>query len=227
MSQHDYNIANAGGAAVRSDINAALGAILSQNSGATAPTTTAAYMLWNDTTTGRLKIRNAANTAWLDAGHGLDSSVVKRQSVQASTSGTTIQTLAIPAWVERITVQLSGVSTSGASPVGVQLGSSAGFVTTGYAGSVSDGAAPALFTAGFFDNSGNAASVRHFLYELRRLDSGGLSWVCALNGGFSNAAGSRFGAGSVTLPGALDRVRVLTSNGTDTFDAGSVVVSWE
>lgn len=65
MAQHDYNIANAGGAAVRSDINDALQAIITANSGATEPTVTRPYMLWNDTTAGALKIRNAADTAWV------------------------------------------------------------------------------------------------------------------------------------------------------------------
>jgi len=65
MSQHDYNIANGGGAAVRADINNALLAILSQNSGATAPAVTKPFMPWYDTTTGILKIRNAADNAWV------------------------------------------------------------------------------------------------------------------------------------------------------------------
>jgi hypothetical protein len=68
MSQHDYVIANGTGAAVRSDLNNALAAIVSQNSGATAPATTYAYMWWADTTTGLLKIRNAANNAWVTIG---------------------------------------------------------------------------------------------------------------------------------------------------------------
>lgn len=67
MAQHDYNIANAGGAAVRSDINSALAAIQSINSGSTAPTSTVAGMLWYDTGTGTLKQRNSANTAWVAA----------------------------------------------------------------------------------------------------------------------------------------------------------------
>lgn len=74
MSQHDYNIANGGGAAVRADINNALAAILSQNSGATAPTTTKPFMLWYDTTTGVLKMRNAADTAWIAAIDGVTGS---------------------------------------------------------------------------------------------------------------------------------------------------------
>jgi len=66
MSQHDYNIANAGGATVRADINAALAAIQTANSGASAPTAFAAFMPWYDTTNTRLKMRNQANSAWAD-----------------------------------------------------------------------------------------------------------------------------------------------------------------
>jgi hypothetical protein len=65
MAQHDYVIANGTGAAVRSDLNSALAAIVSQNSGATAPSTTYAYQWWADTTTGLLKLRNAANNGWI------------------------------------------------------------------------------------------------------------------------------------------------------------------
>lgn len=65
MSQHDYNIANAGGAAVRSDINNALAAVQSLNSGSTAPTATKPFMPWYDTTTGALMMRNAGDTDWV------------------------------------------------------------------------------------------------------------------------------------------------------------------
>ncbi len=65
MAQHDYSIANGSGAAVRSDLNNALSAIVSQNSGTTEPTTTYAYMRWADTTAGVMKMRNGANNAWI------------------------------------------------------------------------------------------------------------------------------------------------------------------
>jgi hypothetical protein len=65
MAQHDYVIANGTGAAVRSDINGALAAIVSNNSGATEPATMYAYQWWADTSTGLLKLRNAANNAWI------------------------------------------------------------------------------------------------------------------------------------------------------------------
>lgn len=68
MATHDYVIANGTGAAVRSDLNDALAAIVSNNSSATAPATTYAYQFWVDTTTGLLKQRNAANSAFITIG---------------------------------------------------------------------------------------------------------------------------------------------------------------
>ena len=68
MAQHDYIIANQSGAAFRSDLNNALAAIVSQNSGAVQPSTTYAYQWWPDTTTELLKIRNDANNAWITVG---------------------------------------------------------------------------------------------------------------------------------------------------------------
>jgi len=65
VAQHDYVIANGTGAAVRSDLNNGLAAIVSQNSGTTEPTTTYAYMRWADTTAGVMKMRNGANNAWI------------------------------------------------------------------------------------------------------------------------------------------------------------------
>lgn len=68
MAQHDYVLDNQSGLAFRQDLNNALAAIVSQNSGASAPSTTYAYQWWADTTTGLLKLRNAANSAWITIG---------------------------------------------------------------------------------------------------------------------------------------------------------------
>ncbi len=65
MATHDYDLANNPGATFRSDLNSALQAIVSNNSSASAPSTTFAYMWWADTTSGWLKQRNSANTTWV------------------------------------------------------------------------------------------------------------------------------------------------------------------
>ena len=66
MATHDYVIANGSGAAVRSDLNNALGAIVSNNSSSTEPATTYAYQWWADTNAEILKLRNAANNGWVN-----------------------------------------------------------------------------------------------------------------------------------------------------------------
>jgi len=65
MAQHDYDIANQSGANFRADLNNALDAIVSNNSGSSEPSTTFAYEWWVDTTNDLLKIRNSANNAWI------------------------------------------------------------------------------------------------------------------------------------------------------------------
>ena len=65
MTQHDYDIANADGATVRADLNSLFDAIASQNSGAAAPTTTFAFMVWMDTANDLLKVRDSSNTSWV------------------------------------------------------------------------------------------------------------------------------------------------------------------
>jgi len=67
----DYSLANQSGANFRAELNTILAAIVSQNSGTSAPTTTYAYQLWIDTGASPnplLKLRNAANSAWITIG---------------------------------------------------------------------------------------------------------------------------------------------------------------
>jgi hypothetical protein len=68
MAQHDYNIANQTASSARTDINNALAAIVTNNSGLLEPTTMFANMIWYDTTNDLLKIRDAGNTFWITLG---------------------------------------------------------------------------------------------------------------------------------------------------------------
>lgn len=68
MAQHDRIIADQSAAAFRADINLALDALFTQNSGLTQPVSPVAYMHWIDTTAGQWKIRNATNGGWITVG---------------------------------------------------------------------------------------------------------------------------------------------------------------
>lgn len=91
MATHDYNIANGTGQAVRNDLNNALAAIVSNNSSSTEPSTTFAFQWWADTNNTLLKIRNAANSAWVTVG---DYSTANLGLVTTATANSTYLALA-------------------------------------------------------------------------------------------------------------------------------------
>lgn len=140
-------------------------------------------------------------------------------TAQATTSGTNKDFTGIPAWAKRITVMFNGVSTSGTSNYLLQIG--AGSITaTGYLSSASSGATNSSSTVAFIltTNNTTAAGFNSGLIILSNVS--GNTWAFSSNiasGAFCTSAG-----GSVTLAGVLDRIRIVTLNGTDTFDAGSV-----
>lgn len=93
MSQHDMNIANDIAPLVRADINNALAALVSQNSGSSAPSTTYANMIWYDTANNILKMRNEADDAWISMFYfdqSADALRVLQNTLVTDTSGTQI-----------------------------------------------------------------------------------------------------------------------------------------
>jgi hypothetical protein len=149
---------------------------------------------------------------------------------QATTSGTAINFTGIPSWATKIVIQFVGVSTSGTSVPIIQIGDSGDIETTGYLGSGADvvGAAAANYTAGFGIGQGwAAANVAHGHIVLTLEDSAGFTWVASGSIGISNAAQVFLTTGSKSLSAALDRVRITTAGGTDTFDAGAINVLYE
>ena len=143
-------------------------------------------------------------------------------TAQASTSGTSIDFTGIPSWAKRITVMFDGVSTSGSASVIIRLGTSSGFVASGYLGS--NGIAN--YTTGLpVDDITNSAGVRHGCVQIINVSSN--SWVSAGSMGRSDAAGSYSSGGSISLASALTQIRITTGNGTDTFDAGTINIAYE
>ena len=149
----------------------------------------------------------------------------------ASTSGTAIDFTSIPSWVKRITVMFSGVSTSGISNPQIQLGDSGGIEASGYlcaAVNLSTSNGPANSTTGLLlDGNHSAADIFHGNAVITLMDASTNLWSFSCIGGLSNSAASKVGGGSKSLSATLDRVRITTVNGTDTFDAGTINISYE
>jgi len=165
----------------------------------------------------------------LDGSNANTVGVPNSGTAQNSTSGTAITFTGIPAGTKRITVMFNGVSTSGTSLKQIQIGS--GSVTTsgyaqcyGYIG-VSQTASNSA-TSGFIIGSNVAADLLSGLIVLDLVGSN--TWVCSGNIGNTNGTAYYYLlSGSITLSGTLDRARITTVNGTDTFDAGSINILYE
>ncbi len=146
----------------------------------------------------------------------------------ATTSGVTVTvTTAIPSWAKDIDILFDGVSLNGSSSILVQIGSAASFETTGYVSeSCALQGAPSVLssTAGYCVIDGTAANLVSGIMNLR-LTGNANQWVEGHLG--RNATTTAIaGGGTKTLAGTLDRLRLISVNGTDTFDAGSVTVNW-
>jgi hypothetical protein len=139
--------------------------------------------------------------------------------------------LSIPNWVKRITVSVSGFSTNGASNYLIQSGSGS-VENTGYLGASTTTAASAAtsnFTTGFGIGNGGAAAANTIngIGTIVLINSSTNLWAFSFVGGNSDTTRAVFSGGSKAFSGTIDRVRITTVNGTDTFDAGSINILYE
>jgi hypothetical protein len=149
-------------------------------------------------------------------------------TAQPSTSGVSVD-FGIPSWAKRITVMFHNVSTSGTSGVVVRVGSGS-FLTAGYAAGGTDFTGTATVTAA--ETSGLPLSEPPDL--IGDIHSG-VATIVTLGANvwamssIVRCGGNRMGMGaaSIEVGGTLDRVQVATINGSDTFDGGTINVSYE
>jgi len=133
----------------------------------------------------------------------------------------------IPSYVKRITVMFSGVSLSGTDNIIIKLGTSGGIVSSGYnsaCGNIATSTASvATSTAGFVSFFGTAAFTQMGSVTITNIT--GNVWVAS--GVIRNSTSNiNYLAGDISLGGTLDRVQIAT-NGSNTFDAGSINILYE
>jgi len=152
----------------------------------------------------------------------------------ASTTGTAIDFTGIPSWAKRITVMLNGVSVSGTSPIEIRIGTASGIEATGYKSCAGWGGEVNRYnpsTTGFSTLAISGFAAADLLHGSMIISTlGSNTWVeqCGfyLDGASSNI--QQNGGGSKTLTGGvLDRVRVTTVGGSNTFDAGTINIIYE
>jgi hypothetical protein len=148
----------------------------------------------------------------------------------ATTSGTAIDFTSIQSWVKKITVIFNGVSTSGTSAVQIQIGSGS-VETSGYLGSttttITSSATTTATTGVLLDNGTAPTAAAARVGNITFILIGSNTWISSGSYGYTNTPIGGTLAYSKTTSGTLDRIRITTVNGTDTFDAGSVNILME
>ena len=152
----------------------------------------------------------------------------------ASTSGTAIDFTSIPSWVKKVTVMFSGVSTNGSTAFLIQLGTGATptYTTSGYSSYgvvlAATSMSGAVRTDGFpFGNTSTSTNTYGGSIVLTNVNAN----LWSANGFVASAGtvgnGGLLGAGSIDLGALLTAVRIRATNGTDTFDAGTINILYE
>ena len=146
-------------------------------------------------------------------------------TAQATTSGTAFDFTSLPSWVTKIRVVFAGVSLSGNDDILVQLGTSGGFVTSGY---TSQSGNCGVNTNATSSSSGmiilvSAADTCSGYMDLCLID--GTEWISSHATKISTQNGAA-GGGDVDAGGVVTQIRV-TRSGSNTFDAGKVNIIYE
>lgn len=242
----DYSLANQSGANFRSELNTILAAVVSQNSGSTAPSTTYAYQWWIDTgvTPALLKIRNAANSAWVTVG---DVTVANLGLLSAATAASTYAPIASPTFTGTVTIPSGALidgylTTSTASSTYVPLagGTLTGNVTLN---GQSDLRFADLDSSNWVALQAPASIATNFTLTLPSADgttgqvlqtdgSGALGWTSTLSASSPTFTGAIYANGSyrgnLTAVSALDidcsagNYFTKTINGASTFTVSNV-----
>lgn len=163
---------------------------------------------------------DATSSRWrVMAAQSSGSATITLGTPQATTSGTSIDFTSIPSGTKMIIVNLNGVSTSGTSIALVQLGDSGGVENTGYSGSTAN----TLYTDGArLYTTWAASTIAHGTITIVLINSSTKTWAITGVLGYSNAGLSNILGYTKSLSADLDRIRLTTVGGTDTFDAGEI-----
>lgn len=132
----------------------------------------------------------------------------------------------IPDGAVQVVISYSSVSSSGTNAWLVRLGSAGRIETTGYSGAGSSALGTAIgttnYTTGFGIRSADGAFVIHGSMIITRVNADTNLWVASYAMAGSDNTRTFWGGGSKSLSDTLDKVRITTVGGTDTYDAGQI-----
>jgi hypothetical protein len=154
-------------------------------------------------------------------------SSITRGTIQSMNGTTSVAFTNIPSWANEIIIMFVDVSTTSTPLPHIEVGTSAGYISSGYLGTIwGDNAASAInFSTNIrlWNASWAASYVFHGIVRLYHI--GGNDWNIHLNTARSDGTGAyaSVGEGRISVGGVLDRLRM---NGGSTFDDGSINIMY-
>jgi len=166
------------------------------------------------------KIANASITSDKLAATALSANF--NEVAPVTLSGSTVSFTGLPSTTYYMQLAVSDYSQSAVSDGVIQVGTSSGYVTSGYkcaAAYLGDNSEGTAFTSGFglSDPSSNLSTVYHFFAELILVSSN--KWAYKLAGSYDSVGYLILSAGNVDAGATLDRIRLNTFSSA-TYDSG-------
>jgi hypothetical protein len=144
----------------------------------------------------------------------------------ALTTNTLLDITGIPSWAKRVIILFNSISTNGTLDIIVQLGAGGSPIITGYSGQASSSSTAQYNSNGFSVTAaivaGSTVSGSVTLYN-----AGGNTWVESGILGNTTTNAANISSGVLALGGTLDRIRITTTTGVNTFDSGVITVLYE
>ena len=215
----------------RTRVNVGFQAVSSFHSGGTAPSPTYPNMIWFDTANGVVKLRDAANTSWTVIGtiSPFQWSALKDKSGILSSptlSGASVIISGIPTDAIALDLQILAVTTNSTSNIELQLGTSGGLYASTYAAVTEEMGNTVAYTTTRFALAVGIPSTDVLIGTYHLFKTVDNRWN--IQGGTSSILSpytrNHVINGTVVLPGALDRIGLLSSGGS--FTGGGYQLRW-
>jgi hypothetical protein len=169
------------------------------------------------------------------------SSVITTGTAKPTTSGTSVDFTGIPSWAKRIVIMYTGVSLSGTDTLILQLGTGGVPETTGYVGGGMNMQSNNSYGSSLCAANGFSFEYNAFVANAAYARSGKMiidyygsnTWYENHNNVLWTTSGQTVPWNTMTgtaykaLSGTLDMIRLTTQLGANTFDAGSINISYE
>lgn len=213
----------------RGAVNTNIQALATHHSGGSAPPVTYPYMIWFDTSGNAIKLRNSTNTAWSTVGtlSPFSWAAVSATSGYLGTgtlSGSSVTLTGIPSGAVAVDITLVAVTHNATGNLGLQLGTSGGLVTTGYAATGEELGSTTATTSTSMILTLQLPSSAVTLGTARLFHSAGNRWsMQSICGSTSAAVNNTIAFGSVVLGGTLDRVAITC---TASMTGGVMQLRW-